>query len=205
VPMFESMVSFMMLEHLWGESFVPARGRVGSERHATPMRWPHATKDGHICIWPSSDKHWNAMRALAGRPDLADNPIIADRQTRKKNLPKVLALLDEIMATRTTGEWASLLGEAGVPCMPISSLEDVVADPHLAEVGFWKEIDHPTEGRIRLMNPPYALEKTPADIRRAPPHYAEHTREILEEIGYAPDDAAALIDSGAALEPGEDQ
>jgi len=205
VPMFESMVSFMMLEHLWGESFVPARGRVGSERHATPLRWPHATKDGHICIWPSSDKHWNAMRALAGRPDLADNPIIADRQTRKKNLPKVLALLDEIMATRTTGEWASLLGEAGVPCMPISSLEDVVADPHLAEVGFWKEIDHPTEGRIRLMNPPYALEKTPADIRRAPPHYAEHTREILEEIGYAPDDAAALIDSGAALEPGEDQ
>jgi crotonobetainyl-CoA:carnitine CoA-transferase CaiB-like acyl-CoA transferase len=204
VPMFESMVSFMMLEHLWGESFVPARGRVGSERHATPMRWPHATKDGHICIWPSSDKHWNAMRALAGRPDLADNPILADRRTRKRNLPKVLALLDEIMATRATADWAALLGEAGVPCMPISSLEDVVADPHLAEVGFWNEFDHPTEGRLRLMNPPYTLEKTPADIRRAPPRYAEHTREILEEIGYSDTDAGALIDSGAALERGED-
>jgi len=128
VPMFESMVSFMMLEHLWGESFVPARGRVGSERHATPMRWPHATQDGHICVWPSSDKHWAALRALADRPDLADDPVIADRAARKRNLPKVLALLDEIMATRTTAEWTALLGEAGVPCMPISSLEQVVAD-----------------------------------------------------------------------------
>lgn len=204
VPMFESMVSFMMLEHLWGESFVPARGRVGSERHATPMRWPHATKDGHICIWPSSDKHWDAMRALAGRPDLENNPILADRRSRKQNLRQVLELLDEIMATRTTAEWAAVLGEAGVPCMPISSLEDVVADPHLAEVDFWKEIDHPTEGRIRLMNPPYTFERTPADIRRAPPRYAEHTREILAEIGYDAGGADALIASGAAVVQPED-
>jgi len=204
VPMFESMVSFMMMEHLWGESFVPARGRVGSERHATPMRWPHATKDGYICIWPSSDKHWDAMRALAGRPDLADNPILVDRPSRRKNLRKVLELLDEIMATRTTAEWAKLLGEAGVPCMPISSLEEVVADPHLAEVGFWKEIDHPTEGRIRLMNPPYSFSKTPADIRRPPPRLSEHTREILGELGYTDADADALIDSGAAAEKAPD-
>jgi crotonobetainyl-CoA:carnitine CoA-transferase CaiB-like acyl-CoA transferase len=204
VPMFESMVSFNMMEHLWGESFVPPLGRVGSERHATPMRWPHATRDGYICIWPSSDKHWDAVRAIADRPDLADNPILATRQARRQNLRQVLELLDEIMATGTTAEWAEKLGAAGVPCMPISSLEEVVADPHLAEVGFWKEIDHPTEGTIRLMNPPYTFSKTPADIRRAPPRLSEHTREVLAELGYSDDEADALIASGGAVDKNTD-
>ncbi|MEM9682558.1 MAG: CoA transferase [Pseudomonadota bacterium] len=199
VPMFESMVSFTMLEHLWGESFVPARGRVGSERHATPLRWPFATKDGHICIWPSNDRHWDALYEISGRDDLRDHPVLKDRGARKENLTDVLAILDDIMAAQTTAEWVEKLGPAGVPCMPISSLEDVVADPHLAEVDFWHERDHPTEGRIRLMNPPYALSKTPAQIRRAPPRYAEHTREILEELGYDEDAAEALIGSGNAV------
>ncbi len=205
VPMFESMVSFMMLEHLWGATFEPARGRVGSERHATPMRWPHKTKDGYICAWPSSDKHWQALREIAGRPDLATHPVLGDRSARKKNLPQVLALLDEIFPARTTREWADALGAAGVPCMPISSLEEVVADPHLAEVGFWHEIDHPTEGRLRLMNPPYALPRSPASIRRAPPRYAEHTREVLAELGYDAAEIDALIGGGGALEQPEDE
>jgi len=196
VPMFESMVSFMMLEHLWGETFDPPRGRVGSERHATPLRWPHATKDGHICAMPSSDKHWKAMLEIIDRPDLADNPILETRRARKQNIPQVMALMDEIMATRTTDEWAEALTAAGVPCMPIANLEDVVADGHLADVGFWHEIDHPTEGRIRLMNPPYSFTKTPPSVRRAPPRFAEHTREILSELGYGDDAADGLIDSG---------
>lgn len=205
VPMFESMVSFTMLEHLWGESFVPARGRVGSERHATPRRWPHKTKDGYICTWPSSDKHWEALRTIAGRPELKDHPILGDRKARRQNLPKVLAMLDEIFPARTTAEWAEALGAAGVPCMPVASLEDVVADKHLAEVGFWHEIDHPTEGRIRLMNPPYSLSKTPPSIRRAPPRYGEHTREILAELGYDAKAVDALIASGGAVEQPEDK
>ncbi len=205
VPMFESMVSYTMLEHLWGETFVPSRGRVGSERHAEPGRWPHPTKDGYICSLPSSDKHWQTLCTIAGRPDLKDHPTYRDRNARRKNLRQVLETLDEIFATRTTKEWSDALGVAGVPCMPISSLEDVVADRHLEEVEFWQEIDHPTEGRIRLMKPPYTLARSPASIRRAPPRYAEHTREILDELGYDAAAADALIASGGAVEQPEDK
>jgi crotonobetainyl-CoA:carnitine CoA-transferase CaiB-like acyl-CoA transferase len=200
VPMFESMVSFTMMEHLWGETFMPAKGRVGSARHATPLRWPHATKDGHICAMPSSDKHWRALLDIAGREDLRDHPVANDRQWRKDYLPEMMAIVGEIMATRTTDEWAETLPDAGIPCMRISSLEDVVADPHLAEVGFWHEVEHPTEGRLRLMNPPYTLAKTPAEIRCPPPRYAEHTRAVLAELGY--DEAAIerMIEAGAAVD-----
>lgn len=199
VPMFESMVSFMMMEHLWGESFVPPRGRAGSERHATPLRWPHATKDGYICTLPSSDKHWKAMLEVLDRPDLSANPMLKDRRARKENLPQVMELLGEILATRTNAEWVQIFDEAGIPCMPIASLDEVVADPHLDDVGFWHETDHPTEGRIRLMNPPYSFTKSQPTIRRPPPKFAEHTREILSELGYDDDAADGLIDTGAAF------
>jgi len=200
VPMFESMVSFTMLEHLWGATFDPPRGRVGSARHATPLRWPHATKDGHICAMPSTVKHWRALIELTGRYDLKDHPVVGDRQWRKDNLPEMMRIVGEIIATRTTAEWMDVLPDAGIPCMRISSLDDVVADPHLAEVGFWHAVDHPTEGRLRLMNPPYTLSKTPAEIRRPPPRYAEHTRAILAELGYSDDAIERMIEAGAAVD-----
>src|SRR3546814_5367919 len=65
--------------------------------------------------------------------------------------------------------------------MPISTLDEVIADPYLADVNFWHEADHPTEGRIRLMEPPITLSKTPAEIHRLPPRFGEHTREVRSE------------------------
>ncbi|MBL4720871.1 MAG: CoA transferase, partial [Alphaproteobacteria bacterium] len=200
VPMFESMVSFTMLEHLWGESFVPARGRVGSLRHATPLRWPYETMDGHICAMPGSDKHWRGLLDALDRDDLRHNPILKDRDSRRENTEAVIALLSELMLTRTTEDWLTLLTDAGVPCMRVSTLEDVVADEHLADVGFWHEMDHPTEGRVRLMKPPYTLAKSPAEIRRPPPRFGEHTRAILAEHGFDADTIESLVSEGAVLD-----
>ena len=200
VPMFESMVSFTFLEHLSGKSFVPAQGPAGSMRHATPMRWPYKTKDGHICALPGSDKHWRGLLSAIGREDLWDNPILQNRDERRENIDAVNALIGELMAERTTAEWVTVLAEAGVPCMPISTLDDVVADGHLADVGFWHETEHPSEGRVRLMKPPYTLSKSPADIRRDPPRFGEHTRTILAEHGYDAEEIARLLADGAAME-----
>ena len=200
VPMFESMVSFTFLEHLAGESFVPAQGPPGSTRHATPMRWPFKTKDGHICALPGSDKHWRGMLKAIDREDLWDNPIIEDRTARRENIDAVNALLDDLMVERTTAEWIPLLAEAGVPCMPISTLDDVVTDGHLADVGFWQESYHPSEGRVRLMKPPYTLGKSPATIRRDPPRFGEHTRAILAEHGYDAETIERLLAEGAAMD-----
>ena len=199
VPMFESMAGFAMVEHLWGESFVPALDRVGSERHATPKRWPIATKDGFICVLATSDKHWRAMLEVAGRPELMDDPRYATRPARFRHRDEINAELERWMAEKTTEEWAGPLSEAGVPCMPVQSLEQVVADPHLAEVGFWHEIDHPSEGRVRLMASPLTLNGSPASIRRPPPRQGEHTREILSEAGFDDVRIEELLASGAAM------
>jgi crotonobetainyl-CoA:carnitine CoA-transferase CaiB-like acyl-CoA transferase len=92
-----------------------------------------------------------------------------------------------------------VLPGAGVPCMQINSLQEVVDDPHLADVGFWHEADHPTEGKIRMMKPPYTLTKSPATIRTMPPRFGEHTGDILRELGYSPEQIAAMLKAGSAV------
>ncbi len=199
VPMFESMTSFAMIEHLAGEAYTPPLGPPGSERHATPMRWPMESKDGYICVLPSSDRHWQTVVKAAGRTELMDDPRFATRPARTKNRAVVADTLAEIVAEKTTAEWLAVLPGAGVPCMQINLLEDVVSDPHLADVDFFFETDIPGEGGVRLMQPPYRLSKTPAEIRTMPPRFGQHTADVLGELGYSDTQIEAMLAAGAAV------
>lgn len=199
VPMFESMTSFTMIEHLAGEAFIPPLGPPGSERHATPMRWPLKSKDGFICVLPSSDKHWRALCAAAGRKALLEDPRFATRAARTQHRAVVADMLAEIIESKTNREWLDILPGAGVPCMQINLLDEVVTDPHLRDVGFWYEADHPEEGRIRLMRAPYTLSKSPATIRTLPPRFGQDTAAVLAELGYSAEQIAAMIEAGAAM------
>ncbi len=84
--------------------------------------------------------------------------------------------------------------------MQINSLDQVVSDEHLTAVGFWHEMSHPSEGRIRLMAPPYKMSATPPTIRSGAPRFGEHTAEVLRGLGY--EDAAidAMLKAGAAIQ-----
>jgi crotonobetainyl-CoA:carnitine CoA-transferase CaiB-like acyl-CoA transferase len=199
VPMFESMTSFTMIEHLAGEAFIPPLGPPGSERHATPMRWPMKSKDGFICVLPSSDKHWRALCAASGREALLEDPRFATRAARTQHRAVVADMLAEIIESKTNREWLDILPGAGVPCMQINLLDEVVTDPHLRDVGFWYETDHPEEGRIRLMRAPYTLSKSPATIRTLPPRFGQDTAAVLAELGYSAEQIAAMIEAGAAV------
>ena len=197
-PMFESMTSFAMIEHLAGSSFDPPLGPPGSDRHAKPMRWPIPTADGLACILATSDKHWRGLTRVGGRPELAEDPRFKTRRDRLANREDVIAVTMEMAKTLPTQELIEQLTEAGVPCMHINTLDDLLTDPHLAAIGFFPEYDHPSEGRIRLMAPPYRFSKTPPEIRSLPPRQGEHTAEVLKELGYSDAQVAAMLAAGAA-------
>ncbi|NJD31379.1 MAG: CoA transferase [Gammaproteobacteria bacterium] len=204
VPMFETMVSFVMAEHLWGMAFEPPLGPPGYVRLMSVHRRPYRTQDGYVAILPYMNAHWETFCDVVGRPDLKTDPRFVTMADRTKNIDDTYAETAKIMATRTTSEWLGLFASTSVPINRVNTLEDLAQDPHLVETGFWKTVDHPTEGKLRTTAFPVNFSGTPAEVtRRHAPRLGEHTREVLREIGYAPQQIDSMLASGAALTAGE--
>jgi formyl-CoA transferase len=201
VPMFESIVSFTMPEHIYGETFDPPMGGMGYPRQLSPDRRPYRTSDGWIGVLPFTDRQWSAFFAVAGRDDLASDARYASLEARTANIDALYADLSAIVAGRTTAEWMDDLDAASVPVMPVNAPEDLPTDPHLSATGFWRWLDHPSEGRIRAMDVPVHFSASPGEIRRLAPRLGEHSAEILREAGLADEEVAAMMKSGAAAGP----
>ena len=199
VPMFETMVHWVMAEHLWGMTFEPPKGKPGYVRLMSHHRKPYRTLDGYIAILPYLDAHWEKFCKLTGRPELIRDPMFVTLADRVRNIDDTYRITGEIMATRSTGEWLRVFDKSGVPLIVVNSLEDLAKDPHLLETGFWQFVDHPTEGRLRMPSFPVNYSATPASIHRHAPRLGEHTVEVLREAGLSLEQIQALTASGAAM------
>jgi len=201
VPMFETMVYYVMAEHLWGETFEPPLGTAGYTRLMSDHRKPYKTRDGYIAILPYLDSHWETFCRLSGREDLLDDDRFRTLADRVRNIDDTYQETANTMATRTTAEWLELFGDTSVPTIVVNTLEGLKDDPHLKAVGFWNLMEHPTEGTIRMTRFPVSFSESPADIRRLPPRLGENSVEILREAGLDQADIDAMLDAGTTLSP----
>lgn len=201
VPMLETMTAFVLAEHMGGMTFEPPFGGPGYARMLTPERRPHRTLDGHICIIPYTTRQWRDFFRIAGRPELADDPRLADGETRSRHIAELYALVAECATSRTSGDWLERLKAADIPCGPVNRLSDLPQDEQLAAVDFLPLVDHPSEGKIRMTRPPLRFSGARAPMRRPAPRLGEHSREILAEAGLDKDAVEDLIAKRVAIEP----
>jgi crotonobetainyl-CoA:carnitine CoA-transferase CaiB-like acyl-CoA transferase len=197
VPMFESLAAWIMVEHLYGESFVPPIDSVGYKRVLSPHRKPFKTKDGHLAILPYTDQNWRDFFALNGRQDLLDDPRFKTLGSRLRHIDYLYGELVKIALTRTNAEWLAELDRLNIPAMTVNSLETLLRDPHLEATGFWQVMEHPSEGTLRMPGIPASYAKTPGSIRRLPPRAGEHSLEVLREAGFGAAEIDALLATGA--------
>jgi len=197
VPMYETMVSFLMVEHLYGQSFEPPKGPSGYPRVLSPHRRPFATKDGFLSVLPYSDDNWVSLFTVAKRTDLLADPRFENAASRLAHIGDAYKILGEILCAKTSAQWLEILDAANIPVMPVNSTDDLLGEPQLASSEFWKLIDHPTEGRLRMTDPPVSFSKSPSGIWRAPPHLGEHSVEVLREAGYSRAQIEAFETAGA--------
>ena len=193
-PMLESFTAFNMVENLYGRTFIPPLAQMAYTRSVSASRMPYPTRDGYIGIMPYSDTQWVTFFELGGRPEImTEDPRFSTYAARTQNIAALYQLVAEVAATRTTGEWLELLAKADIPSMRCNTLEDVLDDPHLRATGFLHERQHPVVGPYVAMEHPVRFTGTPADIRLEPPTLGQHTREVLEALGFAGDELEAML------------
>ncbi len=202
IPMFETMVGFVLGDHLGGLTFEPAIGGGGYARQLSPDRRPYQTSDGYICALIYTDKQWTNFLAAIGQADLPkSDPRFANFASRIANIDQVYGALGRIFTQRSTADWLELLERADIPSMPMHDFNSVLEDPHLLQTGFFQTVEHPTEGTLRTMRPATDWSRTPAEITHLPPHKGEDGVAILREAGFTGKQIEELAAQRALLTP----
>ncbi len=173
---------------LWPRTHPP----TGSRFHPAPYGI-YRTLDGWIAV---SLTPTEKLAAALSRPVLAEFSHPKDNVRRREELNRIVY---DALTTRTTADWMTTFDEHDIWYAPVNDYDQVEADPQVAHNRIIMEVDHPQAGPIRLLAHPVRYDGAAPPLTRQPPRQGEHTREVLAELGYEPDEINTLVEAGAAL------
>ena len=202
VPMMETMLNFLLVEHLWGATIGQPELGLGYPRMLTPHRRPYATRDGHICVICHSDEQWRRVFGAIGRAELIDDPRYATVNARADNIDALYGMLAEAMRARDTAQWLAVLTPLDIPCGPVADLPDLLESDYLRATGFFARREHPSDGPVMVTAIPAAFSDTPAAVSRLWPALGEHTAEVLGEAGLSEAEIRAVEEEVRPPPPG---
>jgi crotonobetainyl-CoA:carnitine CoA-transferase CaiB-like acyl-CoA transferase len=200
IPMFENLVKFVLEEHLYLKTFVPPLGETGDPRLIDPLGKPIPTQDGWICISANTNEQAFAFFDAIGRPELKTDPRFSSIPARFAHVNDYYQVRMDELKKKTTAAWLELFDRADVPAMPYHTLDSLLEDPHLKDVGFFELKDHPTEGKTRSMRLPNKWSSGTRREWNPAPKLGQHSVEILREIGCSDADIDAMIAGGVTVD-----
>ena len=153
--------------------------------------------DGHVNVGVANNALFERFCRALDLEELLEDKRFTDNPSRVAHRREIVPIIERRVKTLTKAEVVRRLREANVPVGPINALDEVFADPVVRHLGLIAEVDHPTAGRVRAPGIPVRLSGTPPSVRRHPPELGEHTDEVLQELGYAKEEIAALRRDGA--------
>jgi len=156
------------------------------------------TRDGFLVIGVNNQKLWGRLCAALDAAGLETDPLFATPAARLANRDALQGRLEAILAGDDTLAWVAKIAASGVPCGPVNTIAEALADPHLAARGYLAEVDE-----RRFPRTPVGLSQTPVTVTRGPPRIGEHTREVLSEAGLTGGAIDALMRNGTIVETEE--
>lgn len=176
-------IAHLQTSELFGTGRDPVR--LGS---AHPMNAPYAAfrcRDGYLALAAGTDKLWQATCEGIARPDLARDPRFASPALRARNQDTLREVLEQEFINHDAAELLRILTERGVPCAPINSYSEVLADPQVQHMRWVEDIHLPNGITTRTIVSPQRVSGERLGVYRNPPALGEHTAEVLAEIGGA--------------------
>ena len=199
IPMFETAAAFVLREHMGNMTFEPAIGPIGDARVLDKNNRPVKTMDGYISISPNTDAQAFAFFEVIGRSELKDDPRFSNVASRTKNSEAYYLLRSNSLANKTSAEWIVIFEKNDIPCMRYNSLEDLMIDPHLQEVGFISEAEHPSEGMIKQLGLTNQFSGGVRTEFLPAPRLGENTLEIMQEFGFTAEEIETAVEQKAVF------
>jgi len=181
VPLFESTLSWLANR---GQEYLVSGEDEGRMGNGHPTIVPYQTfdaSDKQIAVAVGNDVQFGRLCEAIGREDLADDERFATNPDRVANREDLVEILQRVFSERTADEWVDRVREAGVPCGPVNTLAEALADEHLRSTDMLQEIEHPTAKLLQMLASPVLVDGERPLIRRPPPTLGQHTGEVEDE------------------------
>ena len=166
---------------------------------SSPYGMFHAS-DGVFNFSASNGAMWEAFCKHIGMEWLLSDPRFATTALRRDNREELERLVDERMRSRPRDAWIAELRALGIPAGPVYDLAEVFSDEGVLQTGMIETTEHPSIGTLRQLASPLKIEAfKDGSVRRPPPRFGEHTREILTEFGVDAERVADLARAGIIM------
>ena len=198
IPMFETMASFVLQEHLAQQSFDPPVGPVGDLRLLSPHNQPVRTKNGFISFTINTDAQVKAFLKITDRAELIQDERFMTVASRAKYVSEWFEIRGAALENKTTEEWLEVFRKADLPAMPCHTLETLTNDPHLKAVELINFENHPTEGKTAVIRSTIQVDgQYPSKYSSAAP-CGWDTKEILTDLGFTENEIVKFTTEKAA-------
>jgi crotonobetainyl-CoA:carnitine CoA-transferase CaiB-like acyl-CoA transferase len=187
VAMLDAMIAYLWPEGMMQYTVVGAEATAADPNDRPDLVFK--TSDGYLTCGTISDSEWQGFCRATGDPALAADARFATPSARSVNATARINKMQEYIGQHTTAEWLERLDAADVPCAPILRRGDIIHNEQVVARGLITELEQPKVGRVRQPMPAARFEVNQASIGGPAPRIGEHSRQVLQELGY---DAAAI-------------
>lgn len=191
ISLFDTALTMLTYPAIWSLNgdFIATRTHNSAHPSLVPFQAFEAS-DGWIVIACPKEKFWKRLATTIGRPELGTAERYATFTARRENADALLPMLDAVFATRTALDWLTELRAAGVPCGPVNTVSEALADAQTDARGMIVETEHPRFGTVRQVRSAVRVGDAMPEYRRAPQRNEDVDYVLRHVLGYDSDRVA---------------